>query len=57
MSMYEPQKKSYHSLNQLAKELMDAGVEIDSFDGFQIRTKHQIFTLFDGQIQVTSVSH
>jgi hypothetical protein len=48
---YVPKKPKYNDLATLAREMIDERVRM-VYDGVSIRTKHQIFSLYDGQIQV-----
>ena len=53
---YQPQKKQYNNLLSLHDEMLRNGVKKMTFDGVSIVTKDAKYTLYDGQITVTSLS-
>jgi hypothetical protein len=52
---YVPKKPKYNDLATLAREMIDGKVRM-VYDGVSIRTKHQIISLYDGQIQVREIN-
>ena len=56
MKPYQPVKKKYNDLLSLHDEMLKAGVKKMTFDGASIVTKDAKYTLYDGQITVTSLS-
>lgn len=52
--MYTPKKKKYPDLRTLYREMLVAKPKIRSivFDGIRIRTKKQVFMMYDGELIV-----
>lgn len=50
--MYKPKKKRYPDLRTLYREMMVAKPKVKGlvFDGIRIKTKDQLFLMFDGEL-------
>ena len=52
--MYKPKKKRYPDLRSLYREMLLAKPKLKgiTFDGIRIKTKKQLFMMFDGELIV-----